>query len=254
MEEDFFFKKIIKKYNNYSEIEFLKKMAPAGLEDYEEIIIDKYCKKEGHTLVIGCGAGRESFALSEKKLNVTGIDIVEKLASICHNEGKEKNIKANFLTMNGFCLGFKKESFDYIILFGQLISLIPSRENRINTLKECKRVLKDNGLIIFTTHSRERNLKEKLKWKIINFVRKINSGKLQEGDKWVTAISGYNLSEEKIFMHMYTPQEALKDIKLSGLRMIEYRSATEIVNNINCPSIRESDKYIIYIAKKMSEV
>ena len=254
MEEDFLFQKIIKKYNNYSEIEFLKKMAPAGLEDYEEIIIDKYCKKEGHTLVIGCGAGRESFALSEKQLKVTGIDLVEKLVSICHNEGKEKNIKADFLTMNGSCLGFKKESFDYVILFGQLISLIPFRENRINTLKECKRVLKDNGILILTTHSRERNLKEKLKWRIINFIRKIiASGKLQEGDKWVAAISGYNLSEEKIFMHIYTQEEALNDIKLAGLKVIEYRSATEIVNNINCPSVREGDKYIIYIAGKGRE-
>jgi len=254
MKEDIFFKKIRRKYNNYSEIEFLKRMAPLGLEDYEEIIVDKYCKKDGDTLVIGCGAGRESFALAKKKLHVTGIDIVEKLVRICHNEGKEKNIKADFLTMNGCHLGFKKESFDYIILFGQLISLIPFRENRINTLKECKRILKDNGLIIFTTHSRERNLKEKLKWTIINFIRKISSGKLQEGDKLVSAISGYHLSEEKIFMHLYTSQEALKDIKLSGLQLIEYRGATEIVNNINCPSIRESDKYIIYIAGKGKEI
>ncbi len=250
MKEDFFFDKIIKKYNDYSEIEFLKRMATHGLEDYEEIIVNKYCKKNGHTLVIGCGAGREAFALSEKKLNVTGIDIVEKLVRICHDEGKLKNIKANFLTMNGCHPGFKKESFDYIILFGQLISLIPFRENRINTLKEYKRILKHNGLIIFTTHSRERNLKEKIKWKIINFIRKIISGSLREGDKMVTAISGYNLSKEKVFMHLYTPQEALKDIELAGLQLIEYKSATEIVNGVNCPSIRESDKYIIYIAGK----
>jgi len=248
MKEDFFFEKIIKKYNNYPEIEFLKRMAPAGLEDYEEIIVDKYCKKNGHTLVIGCGAGREAFALAEKNLKVTGIDIVEKLVRICHNEGKEKDIKANFLTMNGCCTGFKEKSFDYVIMFGQLISLIPYRENRINTLKECKRILKKNGLVMFTTHSRERNIKEKIKWNIINFIRKIISGKLQEGDKLVTAISGYSLSGEKIFMHLYTPKEALKDIKSSGLQLLEYRSATEIVNNINCPSMRESDKYIVYIA------
>ena len=250
MKEDDFFKKIIIKYNNYQEIEFLKKMAPTGLENYEEIIVDSYCKKDGYTLVIGCGAGREAFALSKKTLHVTGIDIVEKLVRICHEERKEKNIKADFLTMNGCHPGFKKESFDYIIMFGQLISLIPFRENRINMLKECKKILKDNGLVIFTTHSRERNFKEKLKWTIINFIRKISSRNLQEGDKLVSAISGYNLSEEKIFMHLYTPGEALKDIEQAGLQLLEYRSATEIVNGVNCPSIREHDKYIIYIAGK----
>ena len=54
MKEEFLFNTVRKKYSHPLEIEFLKKMSETGLEDYEEIIINKYCKIPASILVIGC--------------------------------------------------------------------------------------------------------------------------------------------------------------------------------------------------------
>ena len=255
MHEKFFFKTVIEKYKNKKEIEYLKKTSDSGLYDYEEIIIEKYCKEPGRALIIGCGAGREVLSMGEKHISITGIDIVEELTKIAFKKAKEKNIKAHFLTMNAKDLALKSDSFDYVILLGQLISLIPLRKNRIKMLQDCKRVLKAGGILIMTTHSRNKNIKEKIKWKILNFTRKILNyispvKGLEEGDKWVRAISGYKITKSKIFMHLYTPKEAIEDLKEGGLKMIDVKCATEIVNRQTCPEIREEDKYIVYIAKK----
>ena len=255
MNETFLFNTIIKKYSNPDEIEYLKKMSHTGLEDYEEIAIEKYCKAPADILTIGCGAGREAIALAKRNFSVTAIDIVETLARLSYKEAKKMSLKGFFLAMNACNLGFHSDSFDYVFLLSQVISLIPLRKNRINTLKECGRVLKKEGILMLTTHSREKNRREKLTWEIINFIRKIKAHILkgtpiETGDKWVVAISGYKLSKEKIFMHLYTPEEALEDIKTAGLTPIDVVSATEIVNERYCPKIRKSDKYIFYIVKK----
>jgi len=51
-------------------------------------------------------------------------------------------------------------------------------------------------------------------------------------------------------MHLYTIKEALEDIKTANLKIIDTRCSAEIVNQRECPLIREGDKYIIYVAKK----
>lgn len=255
MDEKFLFNTVIEKYTHPLEIEYLKKFVETGLDDYEEIIINTYCTPQSKVLIIGCGAGRESLAIAKKNFQVTGIDIVENLAKISYKTGKKESIRANFLTMNAKDMAFKSESFDSVILLNQVISLIPLRKNRIKTLTECRRVLKNNGTIIITTHSRNKNIREKIRWKFINFIRKIINNFLpvktfEEGDKWVTAISGYSISKGKIFMHLYTIKEALEDIKTANLKIIDTRCSAEIVNQRECPLIREADKYIIYVAKK----
>jgi ubiquinone/menaquinone biosynthesis C-methylase UbiE len=254
MDEKFIFNTVIKKYNNNKEIKFLEKTLNTGLKDYEEIIINKYCNTPGKGLIIGSGAGREAIKIAKKNIAVTGIDIVENLALLSYKELKKKLLNSSFATMNACQLGFKKESFDYIFMLGQLLSLIPFRKNRIEVLKECNRVLKNNGKIILTTHSRNKNISEKCRWEIINFIRKFKSllgiTSLEEGDKWVKAISGYKITDDKIYLHLYTPKEAIEDIIRAELKLVEVLSATEIVNNYECKKIRENDNYIVYIAKK----
>lgn len=255
MDEKFLLNTVIKKYSRLQEINYLEKTVSTGLFDYEEIIIDEYCRPLGKALVAGCGAGRETIAIGKKGLAITGIDIINNLTKISRKETKKHKIKCNFLTMNAIDLGFKENTFDYVFLLSQLISLIPLKKNRIKTLSECKRVLKKNGLLILTTHSREKNLNEKFKWFFINLIKKIHlplfqNKYLEEGDKWVISISGYRLTKEKIFMHLYTEKEAIEDIKKAGFKIIKVRCATEIVNKRDCPEIREKDKYILYIAQK----
>lgn len=255
MYEKFLLNTVIKKYSQLKEINYLKKTVSTGLHDYEEIIIDEYCRPSGKALVSGCGAGRETIAIGKKGIDITAIDIINSLTKISKEKTKKHKIKCNFLTMNAIDLGFKENTFDYVFLLSQLISLIPLKKNRIKTLNECKRVMKKDGLLILSTHSRERNLNEKFKWFFINLIRKIHlplfpTGYLEEGDKWVIPISGYRLTEEKIFMHLYTEKEAIEDIKKAGLKIIKARCATEIVNKRDCPEIREKDKYILYIAQK----
>jgi len=253
MNEKLLFSSVMKKYNHPGEIDYLECMSHTGFEDYEEILIDDYFTGNGRVLVIGCGTGRETFAFASRNFQVTAIDIAEDAVRAGKKIACEQSVRANFLTMNGCNLGFKSSVFDYVILFSQVISLVPMRKNRIGLLMECKRVLSENGLVIFTTHSRNRTLTERIKWRIINFIRKIipiPGTFFEEGDKWVKAISGYNITDDKVFMHLYSMAEGLEDIKNAGLNLIDCRCATEVVNRRVEPKIRETDKYIVYIAGK----
>ena len=106
--------------------------------------IKKHIKtKPSKILDIGAGTGKYSIALSNDGHDVTAIDLVKKNISVLKQ--KTNNVKAyqgNSLNLSRF----KNNSFDIVILFGPLYHLFREDE-KIKTLLEAKRVLKDDGVI-----------------------------------------------------------------------------------------------------------
>jgi len=106
-------------------------------------------------LNIGCGTGREAFALHAMGFRVTGVDVSETAVAIARGAAAEQDVCIDFLVTDGTSLPFDDASFDAVILWAQTFGLFHGGENQHHILMECKRVLRPGGLLSFSGHDRE---------------------------------------------------------------------------------------------------
>jgi len=125
------------------------------LKRWEKEVTSSYFPVNAKILDVGCGMGREAFNLYDMGFSITGIDISENAISSAKEFASETNRDIMFMTTNGKDLPFDNNSFDVIIIWNQTFGLFYGESNQVAFLKECKRVLKDNGIISFSGHDRE---------------------------------------------------------------------------------------------------
>jgi ubiquinone biosynthesis O-methyltransferase len=101
--------------------------------------------KNKKVLDVGCGIGLISFYLAKKGANVIGIDLSKKIIEFCKQEAKEKGLNVDFREMNAQVPDFEDASFD-IIVGSRVVHHIPNIEL---FFKECKRLLKKKGYMVF---------------------------------------------------------------------------------------------------------
>ncbi len=137
---------LIKHYNKHNEDKRLK-TRHAQVEYITGLTyIRKYLSKGSSILDVGAATGAYSIPLYKDGYDVTAFELVK------HNlreiEIKEPNIKC--IQGNAINLSkFKDNTFDAILLFGPMYHLI-SYEEKLQALKEAKRVVKPNGLIFIS--------------------------------------------------------------------------------------------------------
>ena len=94
-------------------------------------------------LDIGAGTGRYSVAIAEKGYDVTAVELVKSnLGILKAKKSSVKAYQANALDLSRFA----DNSFDLTLLFGPMYHL-HGFENKLQALKEAKRVTKPNGYI-----------------------------------------------------------------------------------------------------------
>lgn len=123
-------------------------------KDWKEFnfLFDKYLSQNDKVLDLGCGNGRFYQVFKNKNVDYLGIDVSFKLIEIAknnHPEGKFEVSSIDYILSN---------SFDKVYSIA-VLHHIPSRELRLNFLKEIRRVLKDDGCLVLTVW----NLKDKIK-------------------------------------------------------------------------------------------
>lgn len=112
--------------------------------------IHEYLKGKDNPKILdaGAGTGRYSIELAKEGYNVTAVDLVQ------HNVGRIKQ-KAEKLGLDirvykGNAMKLKRlqdEEFDMVLVFGPMYHL-GKTEDRVKVLKEAKRVLKPDGVIL----------------------------------------------------------------------------------------------------------
>lgn len=101
--------------------------------------------KNKKILDVGCGSGDLSFYLAQKGAIVTGIDLSKNSIEVCKDEAKLRGLNIDFREMNAQIPDFENKSFD-IIVGSRVIHHLPNLEL---FFKECKRILKYKGYIVF---------------------------------------------------------------------------------------------------------
>lgn len=135
-----------------------------GLWKSESKIFQQIFKTEDSILELGCGVGRISFGLHElgyKHLLAT--DYAKNMIQRARALSKRMGYLVPFRVCDATDLEFEDAVFEGAIFGFNGLMQIPKEFNRIQALKEIYRVLKKNGLFVFTTHLRS-NSKYQAYW------------------------------------------------------------------------------------------
>lgn len=123
----------------------------SALKKWEHAVTE-YFPKGARILDIGCGLGREAFALTDLGYHVVGIDISQEVIDQVKPLSAEKGYAIPFYIYDGEHLPFPEESFDVVVIWAQTFGLLYGDACKGRYLQECKRVLKQGGLLSFSTH------------------------------------------------------------------------------------------------------
>jgi ubiquinone/menaquinone biosynthesis C-methylase UbiE len=174
--------------------------------DIENLV--QYVSPGEKILDLGCGSGRLLEILKDKNIDYFGIDGSENLIKIA----KRNYPDFKFQIADVFDLPFPNNFFDKIFSIRVLMQ-IPSKEFRLQFLKEAKRVLKPGGLLVLTVwylwkFGSKKNFLLMLK---NAFLKLIGKSKLDFGDAlipWDKKVMRY--------YHYFTKRELEKLVKESG--------------------------------------
>ena len=139
-------------YEDKKNVDEMQQWNPA-LKEWERSVISRF-PAGAKILDIGCGLGREAFALAEMGFDVVGIDISKEVISQVKQLSAEKGYSIPFYDYDGKTLSFPDASFDVVIIWAQTFGLLYGDEYKQEFLAECKRVLKKGGLFSFSAHDR----------------------------------------------------------------------------------------------------
>ena len=137
-------------YEDTKNIDEMQDWNPA-LKEWEKSVT-KHFSPGARILDIGCGLGREAFALYDLGFEVVGIDISKEVISRVKQLSADKGYKISFYEYYGEHLDFPDDSFDVVLIWAQTLGLLYGDELKNKYLSDCKRILRKGGLLSFSTH------------------------------------------------------------------------------------------------------
>lgn len=139
---------VAKYYNSDAEREW-KRMDRHPIEfEVTKKHLNNYLEGVEKIADIGGGPGRYSFNYAQKGYEVSLVDLSSENISLAKNKSKEMNIELKEMHVGTSTdLSFlESESFNLVLCFGPLYHL-ENEEDRTKTINECKRILKENGIL-----------------------------------------------------------------------------------------------------------
>lgn len=203
------------------------KIAEQGFWESEEILINKYFKSNSTILDIGCGSGRTTIPLLKMGYNVIGVDITPQMIETAKKIAQSRNLDIDYRVGDATNLEFEDNYFDGAIFANNGWVQIPSKEKRQKALNEIYRVLKLNGIYIFTAHKRYYSgfhfffwAKQWFRFYILKPLG-IRIEEIDFGDRYFRRhINGKKL-KQKQYIYMASIKEVKEQIKKSGFKLVK---------------------------------
>ena len=172
----------------------------------------KYVKEGERILDLGCGNGRLFEFFENRNVEYIGVDNVEKLIEIA----RKKYPEAKFLVGDALNLPFSDNYFDKVFSIA-VFHHIPSGEFRLQFLKEVRKVLKQEGLLILTVWDlwrRVASLKLLTKFTIFKIFGKSGLDFKDVFVPWGKKVKRY--------YHHFTKRELINLVKKEGFKIKKF--------------------------------
>ena len=230
---------VIDEFSGQNAQEQYIKAAEKGLWDSEKYFIEKYfINHQGHVLDLGCGTGRTTFPLGKIGYNVVGVDLAPAMIENAKKVALKLGESVDFRVGDALNLEFLDNSFDYVLFSNQGLTQIPDSKNRLTALNQIYRVLKPNGILIFTAHQRvwwSENLLFWLKQWLRFYILKRIGFRLDEldfGDRFFDHDSITNaIYNTKQYIHIPSINEVKRQIGQTNLKILEINNKLQISQN-----------------------
>lgn len=197
-----------------------------GLWKSERYVVEKYFQKNQNILDIGCGAGRTTINLFKMGYqNIVGLDLTPSMLQEAILLSDKEGLDIRFIEGDATDLNFPDNHFHNALFSFNGFMQIPGRKSRFKALQEIKRILKSDGIFVFTSHERGREPEYQEFWKEQNKI-------WQEGnqDKRLYDFGDIIFRTPEIdregFINIPSREEIVDLISESGLTLVEdfYRS------------------------------
>ena len=109
-------------YEDTKNVDEMQDWNPA-LKEWEKTVAGHF-PSGARILDIGCGLGREAFALCDLGFEVVGIDISKEVITRVKQLSADKGYKISFFDYDGEHLDFPNESFDVVLIWAQTLGLL----------------------------------------------------------------------------------------------------------------------------------
>jgi len=207
----------------------------SGLIEQEKYLIDKYLENRGKLIEAGTGGGRIALEIEKEhdNLEIVAFDFVKEMIE----NAKIKSDRINFEVADASDLSFlRDESFDFAIYLQQIVSLVPYPLMPL-VLSEAFRILKRDGLIIFSfLYFEGRGINPFLSF-IINIIRVIRGEKYQYGSLPWLKLSGkpnYKLfGKNQAMTYWFKKEEIIARLENTGFKIIEVTTSKQIEKRLS---------------------
>jgi ubiquinone/menaquinone biosynthesis C-methylase UbiE len=116
--------------------------------EIERNYLSKLITQDANVLDVGCGDGRNIQDIVNISKNITGVDHNPDYIEIAKGNFKDKKVK--FLSCEAIDLPFDSNNFDFVICMATFGNF---QDQKIQALKEMKRVLRPEGRLILSIFS-----------------------------------------------------------------------------------------------------
>jgi ubiquinone/menaquinone biosynthesis C-methylase UbiE len=182
---------------------------------------------------IGCGNGRHLILCIDRCKTVIGLDISKSLLKITKSKLGERKERVVFIHGNLVNIPIRASSLDSV-LYTAALHNIKGRTNRIQSLNEVKRILKNGGRALISVWSREQE-------RFRDCFNGNSGNDCELGD--IVIYWRQNKLNVPRFYHLYSKEEFIEDIKQSGLEIEQFSEA-------KIQSERYTDNYFAVIRKE----
>ncbi len=216
---------VLQEYEEKQTVLEYKEDCSLGFYDYEKHFVETIRPNE-KVLVVGCGAGRESFALAKQGVRVVGVDFSQKMIQAAIQLNNELGLNVEFIQADFSKLPKELGCFDSIILGDGLYSYIPSKKRRVKSLQNLKSYLHDQGKVFVVLGGLpERNsffILYQIKYWVYHILKRIKRSYVYEfGDHFVANQSGDGAGYHYQFQHK---GELKQEFKRAGYQIIKYHN------------------------------
>jgi len=189
--------------------EIAEEYASTRVKPWEEA----YIFKEGPVLDLGSGPGRHTKAMAERGIRVVAADISRRMLKILIDRVSDLDT-VDVVLCDMSNLPFRDRSFNGV-LFLAAIHHIQGEENRLKVLKQVKRALKEEGLLVISAWAL-------YQWRFLKKIPKMFFDKIigrvkEFGDTYVPWKSRKGTFMR--FYHLFTRRELINLVRHAGFNI-----------------------------------